>query len=496
MQIKEYFSTGNIYRSTKRLLWHLSLFIIPTMIFIFGAIEAHCIDPAFKFGQKRIGDFDEMVKKNEIRVLMSYSKTFYFIDGADQRGFSYDTLKEFEKYINQKLNRKALKIRLFVIPTTRDRLLPALIEGVGDIAVSNLTITEERLKKVDFSIPLISDVDEIIVSSPDSTPLQTIEDLSGRKIYVRKSSSYHESLQHLNTGFKAAGKKPIKIVYANELLEDEDLLEMMNAGLIPTIAIDSHKAKLWAKIFKKLTYHWDLKIRTGSQIGWAIRKNSPKLKKEIDAFAKKHKVGTTFGNIMLKRYLESTKWIQNAHDEKEIKRFNATLDFFMKYSSQYEFDWVMIAALAYQESRIDQSKRSPAGAIGVMQLLPSTARDPNVNIPNIEKLENNIHAGVKYLRFLRQRYFDKEPMDDFNRMLFSFASYNAGPQKIAKIRKETQKTGLNPNVWFRNVEIIAARRIGQETVQYVSNIYKYYTAYRLLIDKKDLKAKAKEKITQ
>ena len=188
--------------------------------------------------------------------------------------------------------------------------------------------------------------------------------------------------------------------------------------------------------------------------------------------------------------------MRNSLNEKEFQKFKEAAALFEKYSNNYDFDWLLVAALAYQESRIDQSKRSPAGAVGVMQILPSTAADPNVNIPDIEKLEDNIHAGIKYLRFLNNRYFEKEPMDDKNKMLFSFASYNAGPAKIARLRTEARKAGLDPNIWFRNVEIIAARRIGRETVQYVSNIYKYFTAYRLIINKLNLKEEKKKAFMQ
>ena len=216
----------------------------------------------------------------------------------------------------------------------------------------------------------------------------------------------------------------------------------------------------------------------------------------MDAFMKSHKKGTLMGNILFKRYLQNTQWVRNSLNEKEFEKFKKTTTLFEKYSNNYDFDWLLVAALAYQESRIDQSKRSPAGAVGVMQILPSTAADPNVNIPDIEKLENNIHAGIKYLRFLNNRYFEKEPMDDKNKILFSFASYNAGPAKITRLRTEARKAGLDPNIWFRNVEIIAARRIGRETVQYVSNIYKYFTAYRLIINKLNLKEEKKKAIKQ
>jgi membrane-bound lytic murein transglycosylase MltF len=279
---------------------------------------------------------------------------------------------------------------------------------------------------------------------------------------------------------------------ADEYLEDEDLLEMMNARLIPMIVIDSHKGKFWSQIFKDLTLHPDIKVRTNGQIAWAIRKNSPELKAMINSFLKTHRKGTLMGNILFKRYLENTKWVRNSLNDADLERFKEAIEFFQKYSNQYGFDWLMIAALAYQESRIDQSKRSQAGAIGVMQLLPTTAADSNVNVAKIEEMENNIHAGVKYLRFMRDRYFEKEQMNDLNKMLFSFASYNAGPAKVSQLRRQARKAGLDPNVWFRNVEIIAAKRIGRETVQYVSNIYKYYVAYRLMKDKLESKEEVKK----
>ncbi|MBW2468269.1 MAG: transglycosylase SLT domain-containing protein, partial [Deltaproteobacteria bacterium] len=293
-------------------------------------------------------------------------------------------------------------------------------------------------------------------------------------------------------GLKKSGKSPVKIVTSDEYLEDEDLLEMMNVGLIPMIVIDSHKAEFWAQIFKDLKLHPDIKLRSGGQIAWAIRPNSPQLKDVIDRFIQSHKKGTLKGNILYKRYLQNTKWVRNALSEREFQRFKDAVEYFKRYSQKYNFDWLMIAAQAYQESGIDQSKRSPSGAVGVMQLLPSTAADPNVNIRNIHVMENNIHAGVKYLRFLYSRYFKDEPMDALDKMLFTLASYNAGPGKVIKLRQMAKQSGFNPNVWFRNVEIIAARQIGAETVQYVSNIYKYYIAYRFIV--KEFRPKKEKKI--
>lgn len=463
----------------------LILFLISCLSFAWSFTDAHAVESTLRLDEKWFGDFDGMVEKHRIRALVPYSKTFYFLDGADQRGATYDLIKEFEKYVNTKLKKKTLTVRLIVIPTRRDRLLPALKQGLGDIAAGNLTMTPGRQEFADFSIPVITGVDEVIVTGPKGPAIETVDDLSGREIYVRASSSYYASLERLNKEFKEAGKKGVTLRLADENLEDEDLLEMLNAGLIPMTAVDSHKGEFWSQVFKDLTIHRNVKIRTGGQTAWAFRKNSPQLRNVVDEFMRKHRKGTLIGNILFNRYLRNTKWVRNSISQEEFERFEQIVELFEKYSDRYQFDWLMVAALAYQESRIDQSKRSPVGAIGVMQILPTTAADSNVGIPNIEELEPNIHAGVKYLRFITDRYFEKEPMDELNKGLFAFAGYNAGPAKVARLRNEAKSVGLDPNVWFRNVEIIAAKRIGRETVQYVSNIYKYYIAYKLIIDRVD-----------
>jgi membrane-bound lytic murein transglycosylase MltF len=434
--------------------------------------EAETIEGLF---ETWTGDLDGMIERHRIRALVVYSKTFFFLDGAAQKGVSHDILKAFEKSLNKKLKKKTREVQIVFIPVSRDELIPGLLSGRGDIAVANLTITPERLKEVDFSNPFLSSVKEVVIAGPKSPRLNGVDDLSGQSVFVRKSSSYYDSL-----------------VALNENLEDEDLLEMVNAGLLPLIVMDDHKAKFWDQIFENIKVHEDIVVRRGGEIGWAFRKDSPRLAEAVNAFVKENKKGTLLGNILFKRYLKDTQYITNSLAGEELERFKKTIDLFRAYAKRYDFDWIILAALGYQESRLDQSLRSPVGAIGVMQVLPSTASDPNVGISGIEELENNIHAGVKYLHFLRSRYFSDDSMSQLNQWLFSFASYNAGPAKVSRLRAEARKSGLDPNVWFRNVEVIAAKRVGRETVQYVSNIYKYYIAYNLIIEQNERKKRAKE----
>jgi membrane-bound lytic murein transglycosylase MltF len=485
------FRRGFIPRTKGRRFKRLKVFFPVVFVMLFASPCAEAAESLLHHEEVWIGDLDGMLERRKIRALVPYSKTFYFLDGATQRGITYEGLQIFEKWLNKELSKGILKVRVVIIPTMREELFTGLVEGWGDIAMGNITITPERLKTVDFSDPYAKGVKEILVAGAATPELKGLEDLAGQEVFVRLSSSYYESLIKLNETFKKSRRKPVKIMPADDYFEDEDLLEMVNGGLISFIVVDEHKAAAWAPIFENVRLYPDIAVREGGEIATAFRKNSPKLKEVMNRFVAGHKQGTMLFNVITQRYLVNTKWVQNALLEKEFQKFKDTVELFETYAVKYDFDWLMIAALAYQESRLDQSLRSPAGAIGVMQMLPATAKDPNVNIPGIKELENNIHAGIKYLRFLRDRYFEKEPMDEANKTLFAFASYNAGPAKIAKLRREAQKTGLDPNVWFRNVEIVAAKRIGRETVQYVSNIYKYYTAYRLIMDKLQLKEKAK-----
>ncbi len=444
-----------------------------------------------KLDQKWTGDFDGMVERNMIRALVTFSETNYYLDKGHHRGVTYEVLKEFEKTINKALKRKHLKVHVVYIPVTRDQLIPALVEGRGDIAAAALISTPERRKVVDFANPLLKGVDEIVVTGSNAPKLSGLDDLSGKEIYVRKSSSYYERLVRLNESFKKARKPQVVLKPADEYLEDEDLLEMVNAGLIPMTVINSYYAKFWAQIFKDIIVYPNIAVNKGGEISWMIRKDSPKLKRAINDFVKGHRKGTLFGNIMFKRYLKSTKFVRNSLSDEDLERFKAAVEFFKKYAEKYRFDYLLVGALAYQESRIDQSQRSQAGAVGVMQLLPSTAAGKPINIPDIEDLENSINAGVKYLRWIWDTYFENENMDRLNKGLFSIASYNAGPAKVKRLRKEANEMGLNSNIWFRNVEVVAAKRIGRETVQYVSNIYKYYISYRLIVDKKGIKETVK-----
>lgn len=426
------------------------------------------------------GDFEAMKKRRVLRIAVPYSRTLYFNDKGVQRGLTAETIHEFERWLNKKHKTGAHPISVYAIPVTRDRMLPMVIDGKADIAAGNLTITPERDAAVDFSNPISkAEVAEVIVTAAGVTDLANLDDLSGREIFVRPSSSYHESLKRLNENFRKAGKKPAALRLVPDALEDEDMMDMVSAGVIPIIVVDDWKAKLWAGMLKDLRIHEEIKVSSGGHIGWAFREKSPQLAAIINEFfASRGASGDAARRLMA--YQKRLKALNNPTAETDWQRFEQSLQMFKVYGERYNFDYLMVTAQGFQESGLNQSAKSQVGAIGIMQIMPATGKE--LGVGDINNAEPNVHGGIKYMRKLIDTYFADADFDETNRTLFAFAAYNAGPGRISKLRKEAEKEGLNPNKWFNNVELIAAKRVGQETVGYVRNIYKYYAAYKLQLE--------------
>ena len=431
--------------------------------------------------QRYTGDLDAMVKRGNIRALVLYSRSGFFYVNGQPEGIYYEALQYFQQFVNRKLP-AGQHAEVTFIPVRPDQLETALTQGVGDLIAYGLVVTPEREQQVAFSIPIQTDVKQTVVTGKDFGPVSSLEDLGGKKVFVNPLTTYYGNLEKVNDSLRKQGKPTILIQKADPNLIDEDLLEMVNAGILPATVTLDERAKLWASVFPNIVAQPKLVIANEGDLAWAMRKNNPKLKQLVDEFVKTRAVGTSFGNTLVRRYLGSNQWVKNPTTAAEIKKFEATVDFFKKYSSQYGFDYLMVVAQGYQESLLEQSARGPTGAVGIMQVKPSTAAAPPISIPDIGTAENNIHAGVKVLKTIADTYFNDPKIDPMNRLLFTFAAYNAGPNRIAELRKRAPAQGLDPNKWFENVELLVAHDVGPVTVQYVSNIYKYYIAYKLVVE--------------
>lgn len=428
------------------------------------------------------GDLDSIAKRRYLRVLVAPNKIGFYFDGSEMHGAIYDTVREFEAFLNKKLNTGNLPISAVFLPVAWERLIPMLAEGKGDLVATLVGVSERRQDAVDFSDPFYDKAKAIIVSGPGAPPVSRLGDLSGKEVYFFKDTIPFEKLNQISDTFKQAGRSPIILTPADQSLQSGDLLEMTNAGLIPMTVAEDSVAQFWAKVLPKLQLHEEMVVAQGS-LAWAIQKNTTQLKAAVNEFVRSHKIGTAYGNTVARRYLRDVGWVKNSRERRDLAQFEQLVTFFREAGDKYDVPYLLLAAQGYQESRLNQNLRSRAGAVGIMQIKPSTAAGPPIGISDITKPDRNIEAGAKYLRYMVTQYYADEPMDRVTKGLFALASYNAGPARIQKLRQEAASHGYDPNKWFNNVEVIASKEIGRESVQYVSNIYKYYLVYKMVTER-------------
>jgi len=441
--------------------------------------------------EQHTGDLDVMLKRKSIRVLVVNSKAFYDIEKGKKTGIYNDAIVAFEKQINKKYPNasKHIKTKLIPIPVTREMLIPALNAGYGDVAIADNTISKRRAEQIAFSNPFASGINEILITSSEMDGIAAFEDLSGKEVFVKPSMSYLDSLLQVSETLVHKGLDPIVIRALPEELESEDILELVNDGLIGITIMDDYKAKMWSTVYEKLTLHEDITFREDAELGVMVRKNNPKLLAELNDFIETKRVGDAFAKVATEKYFSSKRYKKLSKSGISKKKFQSLKKTFKKYAEQYELDPLMLMAQAYQESRLREKAKSHVGARGIMQLMPATAREMNVG--SILNTDSNIHAGIKYHKKLKEHYFSDESIAKEDRSLFIFAGYNAGPNRINRYRKIAAERGLNPDKWFGNVEVIAAEKIGRETVQYIQNIYNYYVAYTMMNIQNEAKLRAK-----
>jgi membrane-bound lytic murein transglycosylase MltF len=253
-----------------------------------------------------------MVKRKNIRALVMINPIGFFYEGGQPMGVNYEALRDFETFANEKLKTGTIKVKVTFIPVRPVELEAALTEGKGDVAAHALVITPERQERVAFTTPLEKDVKQVIVSGANFGRVSSLEDLGGKQVYVNPLTVNYESLVKLNKRLQKAGKPQVIIKIADKNLLDDDLLQMVNARLIPATATTESRAKLWSRVLPRLVVHSDLLLASGEQTAWAVRKNNPQLKQLLDEYIAPRALGTSFGNTLLRRYLQNTKWVRES----------------------------------------------------------------------------------------------------------------------------------------------------------------------------------------
>jgi membrane-bound lytic murein transglycosylase MltF len=425
-------------------------------------------------------DLDAAAARGYVRMLVTYDRTHFWFDGGRQAGIVADAIAQFERWLNARLKRpRTARVHAVVVPVPRSDLAAALLDGRGDVIAMPFAETPDRLAHVAFA-PGGRRVNEVLVVRRDSPAADSPAAIAGREVHVRRDSSYYESLLALNERLADEGLAPVRIRLLDPNLEAHEALELVNDGVLPATVAEAYVAKVWAPVLPDLRVEDAVPLREGSPLAWAVRPGNPQLLEAVTQFQQAHGRGTLWGNLKAREYFATGEPVRNPLGS--TARLAEVRSLFQRYADAHSLDWLLVAAQAFQESALDHSRRSRVGAVGIMQMMPATARDPRIGIQDVHRLDRNIEAGTKYLRFVLDRYYADAPMTPLDKALFALASYNAGPARVARLRAEAARDGFDPNVWFGHVEVVAARRIGAETVDYVRNIYKYYLAYRTLYE--------------
>jgi len=429
---------------------------------------------------------DTILERRSLRVLTSRNAFDFFLHDGRRGGYQYEMARAFADFLSERYSDErgegALPIHFELIPVHDDQLIPLLREGAADLIAARLTITPERASLVRFSEPYRT-VDEVLVTHDRTPGIESIQGLSGQRVVVRSSSSYAESLAELDRQLVEAGLDPIEIEFVDERLETERILELVAARRFPYTVADSMIAELAVQIHPQLRIVDVKPLRRGGRLAWATHPSATALTEEMNVFLGRYEEGSLLGNMAVRKYFEAESALaaRFAEGDGGISEYDPL---FRANAERFGLDWRLAAAMAYQESRFDPTAHNRWGAVGLLQIKPETAREPYIGIPEVEGLDHvndNVRAGLKYLSWIKERYFDSAPeMHERDRLRMALAAYNAGPRTLIRARRRAEELGLDPNRWFRNVELALLDMRKTEPVVYVSEINQRYLAYLLL----------------
>ncbi len=425
---------------------------------------------------------EEIVKSGYIRVLTRNNDTSFFIYRGHRMGFDY----ELGKRLAQKLG-----IRVdMIITSSWSEMVPELLKGEGDVIAAEVTVTEARKKQVLFAEPW-GKTHEVAVWKDGTTPIKAIDDLAGKEVHVRKSSTYFETLTALNEKLKAAGQNEVRIKLVPDEMETEAVLQAVSRGEMLYTVADSLLADIHAASFPDLRI--GPALSQDRDLSWAVRPSDSKLAKVIDDLLRELKRKPDF-NIMKKKYFEADRTLNSERKDKFYASETGTLSPYdpivIKYSQRHGFDWRLVAAQIYQESHFDPSRKSWVGAQGLFQIMPATAK--GLGITDSTDPEQSIRGGLKYMQQLTDHYQDVS--DPIERYRFALAAYNSGFGHVDDARRLAKADGRDSTHWqgvaayllkLADRKTAAKARFGfcrgSEPVEYVRHIDERYTGYAQLV---------------
>jgi membrane-bound lytic murein transglycosylase F len=422
-----------------------------------------------------VEDWPGIVQRKHLRVALPNNSASYFLWGGQLMGFDYELLQHFAEQHKLRLD--------VVVATEQDQLLDHVRSGRADVAGGFLTPSVSRMQGgIVFSSPYHLS-SQVVVAKVDDHTLDTPEQLDGHTVSVRPGTSYWQSILQLQE--RGIG---VQLAAAPEDEETEAAIANVASGAYDLTVADQN--------FLAIELTWRDDIRAAFTLGeeegqaWALRANNPQLLKQLNAFIAKEYRGL-FYNMAYKKYFKAPRNVaklkQGQLQLQEQGKLSPYDDLIKKYAEQYQFDWRLIAAQMYQETKFNPHAKSWVGAQGLLQVMPATARE--MGVKDMHNPENGIKAGVKYLDHVRKQFPESLPVGD--RVWFSLAAYNAGSGHVRDAIALAKQQGLNPDRWFDNVEramlLLANKKYaakarhgyvrGQEPVKYVREIRQRFGAY-------------------
>ena len=425
------------------------------------------------------GTYEAMRARGVVRLAVSYNPSLYYKDQGVVKGLMVEVAKDFSLWLDRKYGsvNDANGIKVVLVPVLSGKSPEAVLNGIADVAVVNVT---ERLMLSDRYEGLTqvdtSPLSEVLVTNAElANQPKSFADMAGHVVHSSAPVRFRRSLSIENAKLALLDKAPIQVIEENNALTDEDLLQMVDANLLGGVFVDDWKADLWKSALPDIRVHPNIRLIDQGNVGWLVRNNDAQLADDLNRFAHELMAGGRLDRYRKTIFSKQVRSMKDPTQDKLWARFMRLYPTFKKYGRQYNLDPLLLASLGFQESVLDVNVRSGNGAVGIMQILPSTGK--HLGVINLRNADANIYAATKYMNQILNTYFSGSRLDKFNRTLFAIAAYNAGPNAISKMAIRAGDEGLDANVWLNNVEIIASDRLGTGVTSYVRNVYKYYVIY-------------------
>jgi len=448
------------------LLCLLSLLPFPALARMTGPPEAWQ-----RPGQVR--DLPQVRGSGVLRVLVNQSRNSSGELNGQPVGVEYRRLRAFERYLNRSA-KGGRPLRLEIIPRAKDQLIAALQRGEGDLVAPGELVNLQGQGDISPSTPIMGKVPLVLVGHKGRVRYRRLEQLAGKTLALPAGSAAGEAVQRVNEQLAARRLRPIAIDWVDPSLAVEDVLEMIHAGIYSLSVVELPIAQRWAKVLPRLQVASEVRFPHDGKLSWFVRRDAGMLRASIDGFLKDYRPPSDQDAVFQRAYRRLYK-VHYPLGNLERRRLEKVRPVLQQYAERNNLDWLNLAALAFKESTLNPAARGAGNATGLMQVTPAAAR--SVGVSNIHRLENNVQASARYLASIRRKFFASPRLNERERMAFTLAAYNAGPQRVQQLRAEARRRGLNPDQWFFQVERVAAEQLGLGVVSYVNSVNKYFLAF-------------------